>query len=71
METYKQILNTLTQTITSVQRLSDTAFIPFDPGNTDYQAFKAQILAGEAELEDADGNLMTEAEATAYIETLP
>ena len=55
----------------SVERLSDNAFIPFDPANTDYQAFKAQILADEAELEDADGNLMTEAEATAYIETLP
>jgi len=23
----------------SVQRLSDNAFIPFDPANTDYQAF--------------------------------
>ena len=23
----------------TVQRLSDTAFIPFDPANTDYQAY--------------------------------
>jgi hypothetical protein len=31
-----------------VQRLSDTAFIPFDPANTDYQAFlKYQAEGGK------------------------
>ena len=45
--------------------------IPFDPANTDYQAFKVQILAEEAELEDADGNMMTPEEAKSYVETLP
>jgi hypothetical protein len=29
----------LTDIPTIVQRLSDSAFIPFDPANTDYQAF--------------------------------
>jgi hypothetical protein len=29
-----------------VQRLSDTAFIPFDPANTDYQAYLQWIEAG-------------------------
>ena len=53
-----------------VQRLSDGAFIPFDPANTDYQAFKKEVLAG-AELQDADGNVMTQAEADAFIATLP
>ena len=54
-----------------VQRLSDNAFIPFDPANTDYQQFKAQINADEAQLEDADGNLMTPEEAKAFVATLP
>ncbi len=53
-----------------VQRLSDGACIPFDPANTDYQTFKKEVLAG-AELQDADGNVMTQAEADAFIATLP
>lgn len=32
-------INTLTNSQTSVFRLSDMAGIPFDPANTDYQAF--------------------------------
>lgn len=56
---------------TIVNRLSDNAFIPFDPANTDYEAFKAEINADEAQLEDADGNTMTAAEAKSYIATLP
>jgi hypothetical protein len=54
----------------SVIRLSDATFIPFDPANTDYQAFRKDVLAG-AELQDADGNVMTQAEADAFIATLP
>jgi len=42
--------------------------IPFDPANTDYQTFKKEVLAG-AELQDADGNVMTD--ASAFIATLP
>ena len=61
----------LIKNIKSVERLSDNAFIPFDLANTDYQNFKKQINADEAQLEDADGNLMTAAEAKAYIATLP
>ena len=55
----------------SVQRLSDGAFIPFDPANTDYANFKAQINADEAQLEDADGNVMSADAAKAYVATLP
>lgn len=56
---------------TIVNRLSDNAFIPFDPANTDYQDFKAQINADEAQLEDADGNLMTAEQAKEFVATLP
>ena len=55
----------------AVQRLSDNAFIPFDPANTDYANFKKQILADEAQLQDAEGVTMSASEAKAYIATLP
>ena len=61
----------LIKDIKSVQRLSDNACIPFDPDNTDYQNFKKQINADEAELLDADGNLMTAEQAKAFVATLP
>lgn len=54
-----------------VKRLSDGAFIPFDPANTDYANFKSQINADEAQLEDADGVLMTAEDAKAFVATLP
>ena len=53
----------------SVCRLSDGASIPFDPANTDYANFKKEILADEAQLQDADGNVM--ADAKDYVRTLP
>ena len=68
---YKLIKNPQSGEINTVQRLSDTAFIPFDPANTDYQTFKAQINADEAQLEDADGNLMSAEDAKAFVATLP
>lgn len=42
----------------------------FDPANTDYQQFKTQVLAG-AELQDADGNVMTQEQAEQFIKELP
>jgi len=49
-----------------VIRLSDNAFIPFDPANTDYANFKKEVLAG-AELQDDTGNVMTQEQADAFI----
>lgn len=45
--------------------------IPFDPANTDYANFKKEINAETVELQDAEGNTMTAAEAKAYVATLP
>ena len=42
---------------------------PADPANTDYANFKKEILADEAQLQDADGNVM--ADAKAYVASLP
>ena len=55
----------------SVMRLSDNACIPFDPANTDYANFKKEILADEAQLQDADGNVMSAEQAKTYVATLP
>ena len=54
-----------------VLRLADNTFIPFAPDNTDYQNFKKQINADEAQLEDSEGTLMTAEQAKAYVATLP
>jgi hypothetical protein len=44
--------------------------IPLESDNTDYQAFKKEVLAG-AELQDADGNVMTQEQADDFIKELP
>jgi len=55
----------------SVMRLSDNASIPFDPDNTDYANFKTAILEDKAQLQDADGNIMTAEQAKDFIKELP
>ena len=66
---YKCLANTSLGTAQCVQRLSDTSFIPFDPANSDYANFKKEILADEAQLQDAEGVIM--ADAKAYVASLP
>ena len=65
---YKQYIGADGTLAKAVQRLSDNVCIPFAPDNTDYANFKKEVLAG-AELQDADGNVMTD--ASAYIASLP
>jgi lysine/ornithine N-monooxygenase len=45
---YKLIKNYLTQETNMVKRLSDNAFIPFDPANTDYQQYLQWLAEGNA-----------------------
>jgi len=70
MSMYKILNNPMTGEPSCVQRSSDTAFIPFDPANTDYQKFKTDVLGGDT-LENVDGVAMTQEEADAFIATLP
>ena len=56
--------------VCAILRLSDNASIPIAPDNTDYANFKKEVLAG-AELQDADGNVMTQEQADDFIKELP
>ena len=50
---YKLINSPMTGEIKIVKRLSDNAFIPFDPANTDYQEYLEWLAEGN-EPEPAD-----------------
>ncbi len=67
---YKLLKDIITKEVKWVLRLSDNASIPFDPANTDYQRFKEQVLAG-TELQNADGNVMTQEQVNEFIGSLP
>ena len=44
---YKQINDLFGNlSTTTIKRLSDNAFIPFDPANTDYQEYLAWVAEG-------------------------
>jgi hypothetical protein len=49
---------------------NENCFIPFDPANTDYQAFKQDLANGVA-LSDAEGTAMTADQIKTFLETLP
>jgi hypothetical protein len=68
---YKLIKNSLTNQITSVERLTDSTFIPFDPANTDYANFKTAILEDKAQLQDAEGKQMSAEQAKQFVKELP
>lgn len=67
---YKLQKNSLNE-VCAVTIVGQNISIPFALGNTDYANFKKEILDDDAELQDADGNTMTAAEAKAFVATLP
>jgi len=58
------------KSIPAVKRLSDNAFIQFDPDNTDYVQFKIDVANGN-ELQDSEGVVMSPEAAQAFVATLP
>jgi phosphoenolpyruvate-protein kinase (PTS system EI component) len=68
---YKLVKNELTNQVNSVLRLSDNTNIPMVYANTDYRNFKKEINEETAELQDAEGDTMTAAEAKEFVATLP
>ena len=67
---YKIYRDRITQEAVSVNCL-DGKSIPFGGNNSDYANFKREINEDKAQLQDADGNLMTAQAAKNFIKTLP
>jgi hypothetical protein len=67
---YKLQNDPITQQSCAVGIVGQNISIPFDPANSDMQQFKKEVLAG-AELQDADGNVMTQEQTNEFIATLP
>ena len=68
MTTYKLYMAGFNETPNAVMTINQQPQISFifDLNNTDYQTFKKEVLAG-AELQDADGNVMTQEQANQFV----
>jgi hypothetical protein len=69
MTTYKLYKGGIENKVCAILRDGKDS-IPFEPANVDFQNFKKEVLAG-AELQDADGNVMTQEQADDFIKELP
>ena len=70
---YQLQKNLMLNKVCAVNKTTDNGMIsiPIYVGNTDYANFKKEILADEAQLQDAEGDTMSAAAAKEYIATLP
>lgn len=71
---YKLIINPITNQVDKVMLTLDNAIVVFgldNPESSTFINFKKAIFAETAQLQDADGNTMTAAEAQEYVATLP
>jgi hypothetical protein len=67
---YRLTFNELTKTVDIVCRLSDNAFIPFDPANTDAQQFAKWLQEGNLPEPAEEGGTVTQEWATETIAKL-
>lgn len=67
---YKAFPSDVVNAATTINSTPSISFL-FDPNNGDYANFKKAINEETAELQDADGNTMTAAEAKEFVATLP
>lgn len=57
---YKLILDSLSGTVATIQRLSDNAYIPFDPANTDAKEFALWLQEGNKPEPAEEGGVVTD-----------
>jgi hypothetical protein len=70
---YKLLLSPFANQADRIALVGDASLIVFGIDNKEsstYQTFKKEVLAG-AELQDADGNVMTQEQANEFIKELP
>lgn len=71
MRSYKMITYKLNDDKSYAQRIVDGIATGQWCNTSNNEIFRADILSDEAQLEDADGNLMTAEQAKEFVATLP
>ena len=68
------MIDPITNQLDKVMLTLDNTIVVFgtdNPNSSNYANFKEQILAGKAELQDADGNTMSSEAAQTFVRGLP